>query len=56
MHGLFTMTVRPVALGVVGVAFIQALLVGISLAWAGIPAPGVLAVVLVFTGIARCLR
>lgn len=44
-------TVRSVASGVIGVAFIQALLLGIGFLMAGIPAAGVLAVVVMLLGI-----
>ncbi len=53
LHTLSTLTIRSVALGVIGIAFIQALLVGIGLVWADIPAAGVLAVVLLLIGIAQ---
>jgi len=42
---LMTSTIRSVAIGVVGVAFIQALLLGIGFVFAGVPAPGVIAVI-----------
>jgi predicted PurR-regulated permease PerM len=45
VHRLITATIRSVAIGVVGVAFIQSLLLGIGFVFAGVPAPGVLAVV-----------
>ena len=51
LHRLTTATVRSVATGVVGVAFIQALLLGIGFILAGIPAAGVLAVVVLLLGI-----
>jgi predicted PurR-regulated permease PerM len=44
-------TVRSVAMGVVGVAFIQALLLGIGFILAGIPGAGVLALLVMFLGI-----
>lgn len=44
-------TVRSVATGVVGVAFIQAVLLGIGFVMADIPAPGILAIVALFLGI-----
>jgi predicted PurR-regulated permease PerM len=50
---LCTATIRSVAQGVIGVAFIQAMLVGIGLVWAGIPAAGLLAIVLLLLGIAQ---
>jgi len=51
LQGLSTATVRSVASGVIGVAFIQALLLGIGFIMAGIPAAGVLAVVVMIFGI-----
>lgn len=48
---LSTATVRSVAAGVVGVAFIQALLLGIGFMIAGIPGAGVLALIVMFLGI-----
>ncbi|MDM0110386.1 AI-2E family transporter [Variovorax sp. J22R24] len=50
---LATQTIRAVALGVVGVAFIQAMVVGIVLIVAGIPFAGVLAIVVLVLGIAQ---
>lgn len=51
LHRLSTLTVRSVATGVVGVAFIQALLLGVGFLVAGIPAAGVLALVVLVMGI-----
>ncbi len=51
LHRLTTLTVRSVASGVVGVAFIQALLLGIGFLLAGIPAAGLLALVVLVIGI-----
>jgi len=51
IQALITATVRSVATGVIGVAFIQALILGIGFIWAGIPAAGVLAVVVMVLGI-----
>ena len=51
VHKLSTATIRSVATGVIGVAFIQALLVGIGLMLAGIPGAGVLAAVIMLLGI-----
>ena len=51
LQGLSTATVRSVATGVVGVAFIQSLLLGIGFLMAGIPAAGVLAVIVMLLGI-----
>jgi predicted PurR-regulated permease PerM len=46
-------TIRAVAQGVIGIAFIQALLVGMCLLAAGVPAAGVLAGVVLVLGIAQ---
>jgi len=46
-------TIRAVAQGVIGIAFIQALLVGLCLLLAGIPLAGVLTVVVLVLGIAQ---
>jgi len=51
LHALSTATIRSVATGVIGVAFIQALLLGIGFILAGIPAAGVLAFVVMLIGI-----
>jgi predicted PurR-regulated permease PerM len=51
--GLSTATVRAVALGVLGVAFIQAILIGILLLIAGVPYAGVLAMIQLVLGIAQ---
>jgi predicted PurR-regulated permease PerM len=51
LHNLSTATIRSVATGVVGVAFIQALLLGIGFIMADIPGAGVLAVVVLLLGI-----
>ena len=50
---LSTSTIRSVAKGVVGVALLQAIVVGICLLIAGIPWAGVLAVVVLVLGIAQ---
>jgi predicted PurR-regulated permease PerM len=50
---LSTATIRAVALGVIGVAFIQAILIGLALLVAGAPAPGVLALIALVLGIAQ---
>lgn len=50
---LSTATIRSVASGVIGVAFIQALLLGIGFIIAGIPAAGVLAFVVLLLGIVQ---
>ena len=46
-------TIRAVALGVIGIAAIQALLIGLALLLAGIPVAGVLAIVALVLGIAQ---
>ncbi|MDP5069642.1 MAG: AI-2E family transporter [Congregibacter sp.] len=51
LHIITTLTVRSVATGVVGVAFIQALLLGVGFMLAGIPAAGLLALVVLVIGI-----
>ncbi|SFM04082.1 AI-2E family transporter [Variovorax sp. OV329] len=50
---LSTATIRAVAQGVIGVAFIQAILVGLCLLVAGVPWPGVLAAIVLVLGIAQ---
>ncbi len=50
---LSTATVRAVASGVIGIACIQALLVGVVLLIAGIPFAGILAVVVLVFGVAQ---
>jgi predicted PurR-regulated permease PerM len=50
---LSTATIRAVAQGVIGVAVIQAILVGLCLLLAGIPWPGLLAMVILVLGIAQ---
>ena len=50
---LSTATIRAVAKGVLGVAFLQAIIVGICLLIAGIPLAGVLAVIVLVLGIAQ---
>jgi predicted PurR-regulated permease PerM len=50
---LSTATVRAVAQGVIGVAFIQAVIVGLCLLLAGVPWAGVLAAVVLVLGIAQ---
>jgi predicted PurR-regulated permease PerM len=51
LQKLATATVRSVVAGVIGVALIQAILLGIGFMLAGIPAPGVLAFIVMFIGI-----
>ena len=46
-------TIRAVSLGVVGVAAIQALLIGLALLFAGIPIAGLVAIVALILGIAQ---
>jgi predicted PurR-regulated permease PerM len=50
---LSTATIRAVAQGVLGVAFIQALVVGVVMIIAGIPFTGVLALIVLVLGIAQ---
>src|SRR5689334_17142328 len=50
---LATATIRAVAQGVIGVAFIQAIVVGLVLLLAGVPWAGVLAIVALVLGIAQ---
>jgi len=50
---LSTATIRAVAQGVIGVALIQAIIVGVALLVAGIPWAGVLAVIVLILGIAQ---
>lgn len=51
LQRLSTATVRSVVTGVIGVAFIQALLIGVGFVLAGIPAAGVLALIVLLIGI-----
>jgi predicted PurR-regulated permease PerM len=53
LHVLSTATVRSVATGVIGVAFIQALLLGVGFIWAGVPGAGVLTFIVLLIGIAQ---
>ncbi len=46
-------TIRAVALGVLGIAFVQAIIVGLCLLIAGVPWAGVLAVIVLVLGIAQ---
>lgn len=50
---LSTATIRSVALGVLGVAFIQAMVIGVLLLIAGVPFAGLLALVVLVLGIAQ---
>lgn len=52
-YNLSTATIRSVAMGVIGVAFIQSLLLGVGFIVADIPAAGVLAMVVLILGIAQ---
>ncbi|MCR9103790.1 MAG: AI-2E family transporter [Gammaproteobacteria bacterium] len=51
VHTLATRTTRSIAVGVLGVALIQALLLGGGFLFAGIPAAGLLAAIVMFIGI-----
>jgi predicted PurR-regulated permease PerM len=51
LQSLSTATIRSVASGVIGVAFIQALLLGVGFIMADIPAAGVLAIIVMIIGI-----
>jgi predicted PurR-regulated permease PerM len=51
LQTLCTATIRSVASGVIGIAFIQALLLGIGFLWAGIPGAGLLALLVLILGI-----
>ena len=51
LYSLSAATIRSVSMGVVGVAFIQALLLGLGFMAAGIPAAGVLAILVLILGI-----
>jgi len=53
LASLSTATIRAVAQGVIGVALIQAIIVGVALLVAGIPWAGVLAVIVLVLGIAQ---
>ena len=53
---LSTATIRAVALGVIGVALIQAIIVGMALLVAGVPWAGVLAGIVLVLGIAQVPR
>ena len=50
---LSTATIRSVALGVLGVAFIQAIVIGLLLMIAGVPFAGLLALIVLVLGIAQ---
>ena len=51
LQSLITATVRSVATGVIGVAFIQALILGVGFIWAGVPAAGLWALLVMVLGI-----
>jgi len=51
LYSLSTATIRSVSMGVVGVAFIQALLLGLGFMAAGVPGAGVLATLVLLLGI-----
>lgn len=53
LASLSTATIRAVAQGVIGVALIQALIVGLALLVAGVPWAGVLALIVLVLGIAQ---
>ena len=53
LQRLSTMTVRSVAAGVIGVAFIQAIILGLGFAFAGIPMAGLLALLAMLIGIVQ---
>jgi predicted PurR-regulated permease PerM len=53
LFNLTTATIRAVASGIIGVAFIQAILVGLALLLAGVPAAGVLALIVLVLAIAQ---
>lgn len=53
LQQLSVATMRSVATGVIGVAVIQSLLLGVGFLWADVPAAGVLAVLTLFIGIVQ---
>ena len=53
LANLSVATIRTVALGVIGIAAIQAILVGLSLMAAGVPAAGVLSIIVLVLAIAQ---
>jgi predicted PurR-regulated permease PerM len=53
LASLATATIRAVAQGVIGVAFLQAIIVGVALLVAGVPWAGVLALIVLVLGIAQ---
>lgn len=54
IHELVVATIRSVSNGVVGVAFLQALALGIGFLMLDVPAAGVLALVVLFLGFCSC--
>jgi len=50
---LSTSTIRSVAIGVIGIAFIQAMLGGLGMMFAGVPAAGLLAIIILVFAIAQ---
>jgi predicted PurR-regulated permease PerM len=53
LAGLSTATTRAVAQGVIGVAFIQAIIIGLALLVAGVPLAGIIAIIALVLGIAQ---
>ncbi len=53
LHKLSTATIRSVSLGVIGVAVIQAILIGVGLILIDFPAAGLMALVMLILGIAQ---
>jgi predicted PurR-regulated permease PerM len=53
LASLSTATIRAVAQGVIGVAFLQAIIVGLAMLVAGVPWAGVLAMIVLILGIAQ---
>lgn len=53
MHVLTVATIRSVATGVIGVAFIQSILLGVGFLIGGVPGAGILAVLVLVLGIAQ---
>lgn len=51
--GMSVSTIRSVAVGVIGIAFIQALLGGIGMMFAGVPAAGLIAIAILVLAIAQ---
>jgi predicted PurR-regulated permease PerM len=53
LYKLSTGTIRTVALGVIGIAFIQAILIGLALLMARVPGSGILSIIALVLGIAQ---